>query len=544
MRERLKIAQQLDLKLTGCLALALGWAWINRFVQDDAFISFRYARHAAEGYGLVWNVGERVEGYTNFLWTVCLVPAYWLGVDIISYTYALSLAAFGCSLVFSYLVAAHWWQGRRAGYFAIFILGVNYSFSCYGTGGLETQFVTAWVMGAILSLTQWRVSGSGRALVGAALLSACAVMTRMDAVLLLLPFWWWVSGVTYRRFGSGMNGTFWCAVFVGATPVVLWLLWRHHYYGAWVPNTFLIKCADLSLIRGGYYVGLFYLTYGFWLVLPFVWRRVKDVLNSELGRTIVMACLLWTIYVIAVGGDFMEFRLMIPSFPLLAVMLAGMISGSPQRWKQVTALGLVGLFSILQGFDVWPQPHAGLQTIRGLSAFQKEWQEVSCLLNRSLGEERAHVKVAVTAAGTIPYYMGCWTLDLLGLNDRQVALEGESVPPGGLLGVCPGHVKIASSRQVRERDVNLVLNHPWVVSGLRGFVDSPKTIIDRWCYAAVPGCTHSTRVCFRSDSSEGAAPRVVVWPFGDGRYLITLYLLSSPYVDNAIRRTGAVILGE
>ncbi|MEO5618208.1 MAG: hypothetical protein ABIS67_10585, partial [Candidatus Eisenbacteria bacterium] len=64
------------------------WAWIAAAVattltawrlaaltslfwaQDDAYISFRYARNLLRGEGLVFNVGERVEGYTNFLWTV------------------------------------------------------------------------------------------------------------------------------------------------------------------------------------------------------------------------------------------------------------------------------------------------------------------------------------------------------------------------------------------------------------------------------------------------------------------------------------------
>jgi arabinofuranosyltransferase len=50
--------------------LAIG----NRFIQDDAFISFRYAQHCAEGHGLTWNIGEQpVQGYTNFLWTLLLV---------------------------------------------------------------------------------------------------------------------------------------------------------------------------------------------------------------------------------------------------------------------------------------------------------------------------------------------------------------------------------------------------------------------------------------------------------------------------------------
>ncbi len=42
-------------------------AW---FLTDDAFISFRYVRNLIEGHGLVFNPGERVEGYTNFLWVL------------------------------------------------------------------------------------------------------------------------------------------------------------------------------------------------------------------------------------------------------------------------------------------------------------------------------------------------------------------------------------------------------------------------------------------------------------------------------------------
>ena len=39
---------------------------------DDAFISFRYAENFAQGKGLVFNSGERVEGYSNFLWVILL----------------------------------------------------------------------------------------------------------------------------------------------------------------------------------------------------------------------------------------------------------------------------------------------------------------------------------------------------------------------------------------------------------------------------------------------------------------------------------------
>src|SRR5689334_7581054 len=40
---------------------------------DDAMISMRYARHLAQGYGFVWNIGEMpVEGFTNPGWTLVM----------------------------------------------------------------------------------------------------------------------------------------------------------------------------------------------------------------------------------------------------------------------------------------------------------------------------------------------------------------------------------------------------------------------------------------------------------------------------------------
>ena len=56
-------------------------SWFGLCLQDDAYISFRYARNAALGHGLVYNPGEPVEGYTNFLWTALFIPVELLGLD-------------------------------------------------------------------------------------------------------------------------------------------------------------------------------------------------------------------------------------------------------------------------------------------------------------------------------------------------------------------------------------------------------------------------------------------------------------------------------
>src|SRR5215208_1233784 len=61
------------------------FAWLTArcypFVIDDAFISFRYAANLAHGHGLVFNPGERVEGYTDFLWTVLIAAFMKVGID-------------------------------------------------------------------------------------------------------------------------------------------------------------------------------------------------------------------------------------------------------------------------------------------------------------------------------------------------------------------------------------------------------------------------------------------------------------------------------
>lgn len=110
-------------------------AWANRFVQDDAFISFRYARNLAEGNGLVWNLGERVEGYTNFLWTVAMAIPYYLNCDPVSFSFFVGMFFFALTLTFTYKLALSILESPWLGILTILLLGTNYSFSCYATSG-------------------------------------------------------------------------------------------------------------------------------------------------------------------------------------------------------------------------------------------------------------------------------------------------------------------------------------------------------------------------------------------------------------------------
>ena len=81
----------------------IGWvlwdAYEKRWLSDDAFISFRYAKNWSESSGLVYNVGEYVEGYTNLLWTVVLGLGMMVGVQPEFLSHTLSIGALAVMLL-------------------------------------------------------------------------------------------------------------------------------------------------------------------------------------------------------------------------------------------------------------------------------------------------------------------------------------------------------------------------------------------------------------------------------------------------------------
>lgn len=81
----------------------------NAFGSDDAFISYRYAANLLAGNGLVFNAGEPVEGYSNFLYTLLIVPGFLFGHEHI-YLFSLSLNGallIGCCLLLQRLINRH-----------------------------------------------------------------------------------------------------------------------------------------------------------------------------------------------------------------------------------------------------------------------------------------------------------------------------------------------------------------------------------------------------------------------------------------------------
>jgi hypothetical protein len=330
-------------------AMAARLAWMS----DDAYISFRYAEHLARGMGLVYNAGERVEGYTNFLWTVWCALGIRLGFAAESWATVSSIACFAATLA---ILGALAWRRRRmdsplAGVpFAALLVAANRDACVFATAGLETALFT------LLAVTGYAaLEGIGETLPPdaaaerarkerdlpraalAALALGLACLTRPDGVVFAAVGGAWVAYAARRR----MRAVAAYAVVLAAIGVP-YALWKLAYYGDLLPNTYYAKSAAIAWWdQGAVYVGLYFRKYpelpaGVLIaaVLGFAaWRgRTSNEAADDphaldlgaAGRPALLAsgfAIAYTLYVARVGGDFMFARLMIPATPFFALAL-------------------------------------------------------------------------------------------------------------------------------------------------------------------------------------------------------------------------------
>ena len=319
------------LALVASLPWLLLLAWLAEtawFLTDDAFISFRYARNLLEGNGLVFNPGERVEGYSNFLWVLELA-ALWGAFGLRP-----EHAAPWLSVAFTVgtLAAMIWWTARLpaprqrgpVAWMALGLVCASATFAVWTSGGgLETRQFTFFAVLAVACLAPGRAS---RGLLAVASLSlAAASLTRPEGPLLAACCFAWYGA--QRRLETGRwLGMEWAWLVAPCAAVVAGhYLFRYGYYGEWLPNTYYAK-----FVRPWYDMGLRYLAAaaletGLYLLLPLAgcalvagWRR-----RRSLTHALPLLCVgTHMVYVARLGGDHFEWRPLDFYWPLLGVPAA------------------------------------------------------------------------------------------------------------------------------------------------------------------------------------------------------------------------------
>lgn len=441
------------ISLAAILALYVALASHFWFVCDDAFISFRYARNLANGYGLVYNLGERVEGYSNFLWVIICAGLHLLGLHQEKVAPFVSCACGGALIIYVYSILRRNLSVQPlSATVAVAFMALSMPFVVWASGGLETMAFTLLVFATFERLVLRQGMGGVSGGVCALLLALIRTEGIGWAVVILgmaaASNWGKLRPTHAKSFQLGLTAAILTASF-GA-----FLLWRHSYYGEWFSNTAYAK-AGMSLprlARGWNYVAVQFLTMP-GLLLPVILLPFQKDRRLGFWKIALMA-LAFPLYAMLVSGDFMAFgRFILPSIPFMACLVGmGLHDLSaillPGAGEMVTAC-VIGA-GLLPGWDINLVPESirarhhfrlGAPIFRSEFQqwrFEKENAEHWAINGKALKQIAKPGDSLVTGAiGAEGYYSDLHILDKAGLVTPTVARR----EVGPAVTSTPGHDK-------------------------------------------------------------------------------------------------------
>ena len=451
------------------LAIALGFViWAARFIEatslvaldgrryfalfDDAMISMRYAWNLAHGHGLVWNSGERVEGYTNLLMALVMAIPNALVEQRLA---VLSVQAFGVvtmigiaaltGQIAAWLVPDAPPQARAvvrlAGFAAVLLY---YPLAYWSLMGMETGLLTLLLLAAAAALLVYRQNGDLRWARGMAVLLGLCYLTRPESLalagLMLLTLLATVYTAPARIAWRQVVAV---GVLFAALPLAQHIFRWWYYDGALFANTYTLKAEGLPLDEqigyGWDYTAPFLREHALLLALAaagvLLRRRIEMALFGAMAAVMIA-------YQIAVGGDvpaWTYWRMTAPVMPLVfALAIAALVTIARVRpvWWAATGAAVAGgiAFGVAVG-RFWPEMTFAVPPYQApLNAINVD----TALLIDTVTTPDA--SLGVFWAGTIPYYNPeRYAIDYLGKSDPYVAAL--TPDPDDPMRGWPGHNK-------------------------------------------------------------------------------------------------------
>ncbi len=410
-------------------------------LADDQMISMRYAEHLARGYGLVWNPGgERIEGYTNFLWVVYMAIFHWLRIPrpVISLCIEASGALFlALNLVVVHRLARRVFCDEGVALFAVALTAFYVPLDNWAFQGTEVSVITLLVsLGALWTLEHWESQNGLPWRLW--LLLGVTTLIRPDMIVFAGVIVIAVAIGRPRPLPLLVSGAAVAAAFVGAET--LFRLW---YFGDPLPNTYYLKVtgipAMMKTTRGLLVAGLFLSQ-----LLPFI---IAMGFSGQLRRPPRAVILLLAIfgaqvgYSVSVGGDAWEWwggsnRFIAIAMPLFFVCAAAaavrLWSGFISAWERgVTPLAApVAVLLALVGMNwlAFSLTSDRMLPLKRLFLIVKPYETASderaVRSGLAIREfTRPDAVVGVVWAGAIPYFSERTCVDLLGKMDRRIAHE-------------------------------------------------------------------------------------------------------------------------
>jgi len=280
---------------------------------DDAFISYRYARNLAAGHGLVFNPAQRVEGYTNLLWTLLLSAAIRLNLDPDAIAKGLgTLGGLGVIAATCFLSRQLQPEDRRQPCIATWLVATSAPILSFSVSGMETSVFVALILLGLALVVHEEQAGSQIPWSGMAF-GICALL-RPETVMYV--------GVTTIGLGLGaLSRRSLVRLGAFAVPALGQAIWRYSYYSEWLPNTFVAKTAGLTQASGGLlYLRAYADSSRCVVALSLIGLGLLAVRRGRAGAGVVLPAAATVVYVVLIGGDWMpNFRFLAALDPLLFI---------------------------------------------------------------------------------------------------------------------------------------------------------------------------------------------------------------------------------
>ncbi len=450
--------------LAAAMGVFLSQLYIQRFfLHDDALISLRFAVNFVTTGALEWNLGERVEGYTNFLHILATSVLMKLGFDPIVAVRTINVASAAGLLAATWMGLANLLPRGTTGTvpaIGLALVLMAGPLPLWVFGGLETVMVAALVTAGMVAVLLGVEAADGgassardryRLLAVGGVFLGCAVLTRPDAAAITAAAGLGVLLFQRTSPAERARSLMWLGV-PAAAIVVAHVAWRYGYYGDLLPNTFYAKVSislQQRLPNGVLYVlgSLFQIPA---LPVALSVTAVAGVLGrlSPGMKVLALAILVHSLSIVWAGGDHMPgARMMLPSLGMAALLCAMGIAALPEE-QRLRAGALAFGAALLGGV-----------------AFGQEKMDKAAYYGTLVGQhlqknERPGTLVSLSGAGAVPYHApDLRFVDMLGLIDRTIARRPD-VPILLPWQLVPGHAKGDGAYVLSRKPDIIVLGPP------------------------------------------------------------------------------------
>jgi arabinofuranosyltransferase len=320
----------------------------NAWVCDDAYITFRTVDNFIHGYGLRWNIAERVQTYTHPLWMLLLSAVYVFTHELhyTSMILGLILATAAVTIVVTRLS-----RNIYAGLAAVLLLAFSKAFVDFSTSGLENS-LTYLLLAVFYWIYFQGTPKQTKTLLWLSLIAALATVNRMDTILLFLP------GLAYSGWQCWRPAR-WKVLLtlgMGFLPFLLWELFSLVYYGFPFPNTAYAKLGIMHSLDVTYHLSLTYMVHNLGFdpvtLLSIAAGLILVIRLNQLNYYAAMAGILFYLaYILSIGGDFMSGRFL--AGPLLVAVICLCREGEFTAKSSGYAVAALTLLSLVSPYHPW-----------------------------------------------------------------------------------------------------------------------------------------------------------------------------------------------